>query len=80
MWSTLGKIFLEIRIMEMRSKCLGRIWGVPSLFRKFLGIFLCTEMGFVAFYVQCLGVPSIFPPAIHGGVGVYMAGGVGVLV
>ena len=66
--------------MKMIWKVLGRFWGAPSLFRNFLGIFLCTEMGFVAFYVQCLGVPSIFPPAIHGGVGVYMAGGVGVLV
>ena len=64
--------------MEMRRKCLGSIWGVPSLFRNLLGFFLCMEMGFVAFCVHCLGVPSIFPPTVHGGLGVCMAGGVGV--
>ena len=61
MWNVTWVLILEIRIMEMICKCLGRIWGVPSLFRNFMGIFLCMEMGFVASYVHCPGVHSNFP-------------------
>ena len=39
MWNITWELILEIRIMEMRCKCLGRIWGVPSLSTNFLGIF-----------------------------------------
>jgi len=39
MWNVTWVLILEIRIMEMRCKCLGRIWGVPSLFSNFLEIF-----------------------------------------
>ena len=61
MWNITWELFLEIGIMEMRWKCLGRIWGVPSLFRNFLGSFLFKEMGLVASCVHCLGAHSIFP-------------------
>ena len=61
MWNITWELFLEIGIMKLGYKCLGRIWRVPSLFRNFLGIFLCMEMGFVASYVHCPGVHSNFP-------------------
>ena len=60
MWNITWELFLEIRIMEMQWKCLGRIWGVPSLFRNFLGIFLCRENGFLLLCVHCSDVPSNF--------------------
>jgi hypothetical protein len=43
MWTITWELFLEIRIMEMGCKFLGRVWGVPSLFKKILGIFLEWE-------------------------------------
>jgi len=46
--------------MKNGCKCLGRIWGVPSLFRDFLGIFPCMESGFLALCVHYSGVHSIF--------------------
>jgi hypothetical protein len=48
--------------MEMRWKCLGRTWGVPSLFKNFLGIFPSKEYGFSLSYVHCSGASSIFLP------------------
>ena len=63
MWNIVWKIFLEIGIMEMVWKCLGRIWGVPSLFRKFLGNFRCKENEFSLLLVHCSGVLSIFSSA-----------------
>jgi hypothetical protein len=51
MWNITWELILEIRVMEMRWKCLGRIWGVPSLFRKFLGIFL--EWRRLTFNIPC---------------------------
>ena len=32
MWNITWELILKIRIMEMRCKRLGRIWGVPRLF------------------------------------------------
>ena len=46
--------------MEIGWKYLCRIWGVPSLFMNFLGIFLCMETGFVTSCVHFLGVPNVF--------------------
>ena len=62
-WNITWELILEIRIMEMRCKCLGRVWGVPSLFRNFLGIFLCMEMSFPLLCVHFSGVPSVFSSA-----------------
>ena len=61
MWNITWELFLEIDIMKILWKCLGRIWGVPSLFWNFLGIFPCMEMGFVTSCVHFRGVHSIFP-------------------
>jgi hypothetical protein len=44
----------------MGWKVLGRFWGVPSLFRNFLEIFLCKEIGLVTSCVHSPGNPSIF--------------------
>ena len=46
--------------MEMGWKRLGRFLGVPSLFRNFVGIFLCMESGFSPLCVHSRGVPSNF--------------------
>jgi hypothetical protein len=55
MWNITWELILEIR-----CKCLGRIWGVPCLLRNFLGILPCMEMGFVTSCVHFRGVQSIF--------------------
>jgi hypothetical protein len=41
-------------------KCLGRIWGVPSLFRNFLRNFLYMEMGFHSSVYTFSGMRSNF--------------------
>jgi hypothetical protein len=46
MWNITCELILEIGIMEMRWNCMGRIWGVPSLFRYFLGIFYVWKVVF----------------------------------
>ena len=61
MWNIFWKLFLEIMVLKMRWKSLGRFLGVPSLFRNFLGIFLCMEMCFSPLCVQCSGVLSVLP-------------------
>ena len=44
----------------MRCNNLGKFLGVPSLFRNFLGIFLCKERAFLPLFVHSRCVPSIF--------------------
>ena len=60
----------------MGWKYLGRIWGVPSLFRIFLGIFLCMENRFLTLCVHFLGVHNIFYLLYLMACGVCMIGGV----
>jgi hypothetical protein len=55
MWNTIWELFLEVRKMKMGWKSLGRIWGVPSLFRNFLGNFPCKENGFGCLLCTLLG-------------------------
>ena len=44
----------------MGCKCLGRVWGVPSLFRNFFGNFSMPRKCFSLSYVHSPGVHNIF--------------------
>jgi len=60
----------------MGWKYLGRIWGVPSLFKKKLGIFLYMENRFLTLFVQCPCVSSNNRMLYMVAWGVCMVGGV----